>query len=584
MTPPILIISMLHEGAVANSANHLFRGEPVLAWTLRRLAKVRRIESTFILCWDDQAPAVEKIHACQYLTAPHGHGPATLEIAERVTTALEIQFSIACKGRRHAVPELDAIAASAKWMDGWRGGLLQSCDFDAGFHGRWITELTGDADVLLIDPAAGFADPVLIDALIDRAESRPDLDLFFSQTPPGLSGAIVRNSLLVQLAEKRQHPGKLLHYLPERPSRDPIAAEACVEVPTELARSTLNFKLNSIRQIDRMESATSDLADPIEASGVQLLELLNSLDMNAGIARTGSRAESAKPAVSAKSNRPSAMPREIVLELTTRRSTFPAFGAARHFPLNRADLSVELARILFHELEHVNDLRLTLAGVGDPLCHPAFFEIVECARAGGTTSIHVETDLHELDPAQVAGLVEAGIDVISVNLPARTAEMYLKLMGTDGYGAVINNIKQLVLRRQGLSRGTPIVVPTFVKCRENMGEMESWYDQWLRALGVAVITGPSDCAGQIPQMAVGEMAPPRRKPCGRLAHRMTILADGRIVSCEQDVFGRQVLGEIGRDCIADVWAGSFESMREDHRAGAWQKYPLCATCREWHRP
>ncbi|HWB52581.1 MAG TPA: SPASM domain-containing protein, partial [Tepidisphaeraceae bacterium] len=129
-----------------------------------------------------------------------------------------------------------------------------------------------------------------------------------------------------------------------------------------------------------------------------------------------------------------------------------------------------------------------------------------------------------------------------------------------------------------------IIVPTFVKCRENFAEMESWYDQWLRALGTAVITGPSDCAGQIPSMDVANMTPPKRKPCARLDRRMMVLADGRMVSCEQDVFGRQVLGEVGRDPIMQVWNKSMATMRNDHHSGNLQRYPLCVSCGEWHRP
>ena len=89
--------------------------------------------------------------------------------------------------------------------------------------------------------------------------------------------------------------------------------------------------------------------------------------------------------------------------------------------------------------------------------------------------------------------------------------------------------------------------------------MEAWYDQWLRAVGSAVIVGPSDFAGQIPDHAVADMAPPLRRPCARLESRMTILSDGRIVTCEQDVLGRQTLGSLGE--IRSRPSGSSSSRR-----------------------
>ena len=99
----------------------------------------------------------------------------------------------------------------------------------------------------------------------------------------------------------------------------------------------------------------------------------------------------------------------------------------------------------------------------------------------------------------------------------------------------------------------------------------------------AVIRGPSDCAGQVPDVAMADMAPSGRRPCGRIQSRLTILSDGRIVACEEDVAGQHVMGRLGEDALADVWQKRFEALRDDHRKGEWNRHPLCARCREWHR-
>jgi hypothetical protein len=71
-------------------------------------------------------------------------------------------------------------------------------------------------------------------------------------------------------------------------------------------------------------------------------------------------------------------------------------------------------------------------------------------------------------------------------------------------------------------------------------------------------------------------------PPARIAPR--ILSDGSIVACEQDVLGKNALGKIGVDSIRDVWRERIGSMRADHAGGNWMKHPLCAACKEWHRP
>src|SRR5688572_21248061 len=141
------VLSMLHEPAVRNSATRLFRGEPVLRWTLDRLNRASRVTAAAILCWEDQLDAV-------------------VPLAEQTRT------DVLAKGPRVTVPEIESIAAARRWADGWRGGLLGTCEFDRGFHAGWTDEIAGklasDA-ILLVDPSAGLIDPGLVDGLIVHA-------------------------------------------------------------------------------------------------------------------------------------------------------------------------------------------------------------------------------------------------------------------------------------------------------------------------------------------------------------------------------------------------------------------------------
>ena len=49
-------------------------------------------------------------------------------------------------------------------------------------------------------------------------------------------------------------------------------------------------------------------------------------------------------------------------------------------------------------------MRLTLAGIGDPLLHPEFFEIVDAAHSAGINAISVETDLVGISPETIEHL------------------------------------------------------------------------------------------------------------------------------------------------------------------------------------
>jgi hypothetical protein len=114
--------------------------------------------------------------------------------------------------------------------------------------------------------------------------------------------------------------------------------------------------------------------------------------------------------------------------------------------------------------------------------------------------------------------------------------------------------------------------------------MERWYDQWLTAVGSAVITGPSDFAGLIEDPGVGNMSPPKRLPCARLASRVSVLCDGSVAVCENDVSGSLVVGRVGKQTLSEIWQRRLAPLRADHASGCWSKHKLCAGCSDWHRP
>lgn len=525
----IVICSMLHEPASLNSATRRFRGEPVLAWTMRRLAMTSRIERVVVLAWDDQL---------EWLT--------------------EIDLNARACGPRSLSPQMQSITAAQRWADGWRGGLLQTCAFDKGYAPEHIRAAMADEHaeaVVLVDPAAGLVDPAVIDALVAKAEHGTQ-DFYFTQAAPGLGGVLLKRSILEKLAADRVPPGKMVHYLPDAPVLDPITSEGCVDVPLEVSRVPDRFTLDSTRQINRLTHALQPLNGTLISS--QAL----------AVVRRVKAADALTP-----------MPRDIVLELNSHRLSKPIFSPGSNPRVQRQSFELSDLDVLLAELSGHDGIRITLAGVGDPLLHPQILEIA--GRLAEVAAVSIETDL--IGAIDFAGLVKSGIDVVAVHLPAVTPAMYREVMGVDRMAEVVTNIQKLLQARQALASGTPIVVPLFTKTIANFDQMEAWYDTWLRAIGSAVIVGPSTFGGLIEDCGVADMTPPVRRPCARIKERLTILSDGAIVRCEQDVTGQSPLGRLGVNRMADVWRGPFEELRQAH--GRLAVLPeICSSCSEWHRP
>jgi hypothetical protein len=242
----------------------------------------------------------------------------------------------------------------------------------------------------------------------------------------------------------------------------------------------------------------------------------------------------------------------------------------------------QIARLL-QEFGRADDARLTIGGCGDPLESELLSGVIEQAKASGIRAIHVQTDLLSDDLARIERLAESAVDVVSVQIPAVTSQTYEAVMGLDRLKHVLGNVARFLEARQRAGRGAPLLIPVFVKCALNMPEMEKWYDQWLHAVGCAVIEGPSDYSGKIPSIDVADLSPPKRGACARLASRLTVLSDGCIVACEQDVQGASPLGRIGQQALGESWTTGLASLRKAHDAGRWAESPLCASCKQWHR-
>jgi hypothetical protein len=445
--------------------------------------------------------------------------------------------------------------------------LLGTCHFDRGFYAAFIVEALAQLSretpasehdlILLVDPASALVDAGLIDELVEHARGHSHREFFFTQAAAGLAGVLLKPALLDRLAKANAHPGRELAYSPDLPGLDPVTNDMCLAVPAVIARTLHRFALDSDRQVRRFEAATADLNGHLMVSDAE--KLVAVLD--------------AYPPVDP-------YPREVVLEVTTQRASKPIFAAGTHLELGRGEMEISAIEATIQQLREIDDLRLTLAGAGDALLHSRFGEMMKLIADAQIPAVHVETDLLEISDAAMETLAQGGIDILTVHLPAITPATYQRIMGVDGYARAIANLKRLLAKKSTL----PIIVPTFVKCRENQAEMETWYDHWIRILGTAVIVGPSDYAGQIPDVAVADMSPPKRRPCARLRSRMTVLSDARIVSCEQDVLGKQAMGCMNSDGVKEVWREGFAALRREHEANCFDARPVCGACREWHRP
>jgi len=513
-------------------------GEPVLRRTVKRVLAASRLAQVYVLAPEAQAARVAELLAGLTVSmAPH-HGSLP--------------------------PHAALVRAGRVWgLDGWRGGIGGLCAFDEDINVPLAAAVAARADaeaVASIPAAAAVIDPAMIDAMVDHFEmSSGAFRLAIAQAPPGLGLVVFARALLEELTPSGQPPGALLTYQPSHPGPDITGKPACYRPPAEVVEARGRLLCDTQRSLVRVRDLLADGGGDWDARRVaQWLASREFVHVDA-------------------------VPEEIEIELTTdepflEESLLRPRGEAVG---RRGPISMEAIRSVAAAIAEYDDVRIVLGGFGEPCCHPRFAEICRVLRDSTAAALAVRTGGAIGDSAVEKALFETPVDVVEVTLDAATRETYHQVHGVDRFDEVAARVESWLARRVSSQQVRPVIVPSFVKARENLHEMEEFFDRWQQRLGSALVTGYCHCAGQRPRRAVTSMAPPQRGPCRRVFKRLLVLADGRVTTCDQDFAGKQTVGSLADAPLGELWqAARLAAIRSGDHA----RQPLCPACEEWHRP
>ena len=515
-------------------------GQPVLRRTIDRVARARRPAGIFVVCPPQQ---VDRSRALV------GDAPAEV------------------RSRSAGDPPYRRLMRTArKWsLDGWRGGLGGAAALDEYTRCAVLADLArqtrADA-VWTCSGAAPLVDPALIDEMIEHYQTvAQEMQLTFAPVPPGLTGTIFEAGLLQELGEQSVPPGWVLAYKPEAPQMDLAFKDCCFPSPEAMRHAAGRLIVDTRRALETAGDLLAEHPDPDgETAGRWLIE------------RAGTHLPS--------------LPREVEIELTTedQLAETPLRPRGRLLP-RRGPIDPDLVAAVAGSLGDYDDSLVVLGGFGEPLLHPRFEDICRVLSESGVYGVAVRTNGLALDERVIETLVRCRVDVVNVLLDAQSEGQYQRLNAGRELAPVLSALDRLAEVRAAAQQVEPLIVPQITKSAETVGELDDFFDGWVRKVGCAVIEGYSHHAGQLAERSVVDMSPPTRRPCRRIRSRCTVLADGRMTLCDQDFTGVSSVGSVADTSLGELWLGpAMESARRQHAAGRHDDLPLCPACNEWHRP
>jgi hypothetical protein len=323
----------------------------------------------------------------------------------------------------------------------WRGGLANLACYDEAVWPAGVAPILtrrGLEGAVFVGADWVLVDPALVDAVIERHLSGQALA--FVQAPPGLGACAAATRVMEELAAAASPVasiGGLIGYLPRAPQSDPIAKPACVTVDPCVRDLLVRCIPDSPERAEGLMKALPDGAR--EHSALQIARALAGLES-------------------------------------------PSFGV-EHVSVYAAWVRsmAKLAALRWAGGEVALTIRQGSAPMSDVL------RLVAAARECGFAGVHVRAPLAG-GAEDAEALLEAGPDVISVDVLAESPETYKALTGRDGLETVRDGVTRLLEKRAyagGMPR--PWVVPRITRRDAVYEQIEDFYVRGLITAGACVI-------------------------------------------------------------------------------------------------
>jgi MoaA/NifB/PqqE/SkfB family radical SAM enzyme len=112
---------------------------------------------------------------------------------------------------------------------------------------------------------------------------------------------------------------------------------------------------------------------------------------------------------------------------------------------------------------------LQLQGLGEPMMHPRFFEMVEHATKRGI-KVGTNTNATYLNARRAERCVTSGLGEIHISIDGATAETYEQIRVRARFDRVIANVQGLAEARRRLGSHSPAIRMVVVAMRKNLAE------------------------------------------------------------------------------------------------------------------
>ena len=255
----------------------------------------------------------------------------------------------------------------------------------------------------------------------------------------------------------------------------------------------------------------------------------------------------------------------------TRKRGFMAFGL---FEKIMKELSGPRRKTVVH-----------LHGFGEPLLDNLLPEKIKLAKACGIAHTYIVTNASLLFPETSRKIIEAGLDKVKISFYGTDEDSYRATMRRLDFNVSLQNIKAFLRIRKELKKKTPQLILQYLPQEENGFRTEAFQALW-RSLpdkfaGDCINISSLDNFGGGRSYNIVEKK--IVSVCFYPWSALSVLWDGRAVTCCVDYKGVQGVGDLKSQSITEIWNGPvLSAIRKNFGKLDYRGFPTCLRC-DWVR-
>jgi radical SAM protein with 4Fe4S-binding SPASM domain len=252
-------------------------------------------------------------------------------------------------------------------------------------------------------------------------------------------------------------------------------------------------------------------------------------------------------------------------------------------PRKKGFLDFKLYKKIIDELSTFGyTINLGLNFGGESLLHDGFIDIMDYAVSKGVFRIQFVTNGTLLSDAVIEALIDLKIDNVTISLDGLDEVHESIKIGSD-YNVIKNNILKLVKKRG--SKSKPKIGVNLVECEQAPNDVLDFINFWVNTVDYIVISPYlSEDLRIIKPTFFDEALTKENNFCSSPFRYLAILWNGDVTTCCHDINGVNILGNVVKQSIADVWKSKkFRDLRYAAVRNTFSPQSLCYKCNAWKK-